>query len=88
MNRIHKISFRLWPPYTETIAEKASLARVSANQYARIATMAAADGGLLNLSERLQRISDELIRLRKDVNELRQDFRDAIIVDQGGNAVD
>lgn len=80
---VEKITFRLFPPYTERIAEQASLARVNPNQLARIATMAAADGGLLNLSERLQRIENELIRLRKD-------FNDAVIVDsvQEGNAFD
>lgn len=71
---ISKITFRLFPPYTERIVEQASLARVNPNQLARIATMAAADGGLLNMSERLQRIEDELIRLRRDFNQ-------AIIVD-------
>lgn len=71
---IQKITFRLFPPYTERIVEQASLARVNPNQLARIATMAAADGGLLNMNERLQRIEDELIRLRRDFNQ-------AIVVD-------
>lgn len=31
--------------------------------------MAVADGGLLDLSNRLQRIEDELLRLRRDFNE-------------------
>ncbi len=66
---VEKISFRLFPPYTERIVEQATLAKVNPNQLARIATMAAADGGLLNLSERLQRIEDELIRLRRDFNQ-------------------
>ena len=41
---ISKITFRLFPPYTERIVEQASLARVNPNQLARIATMAAAEG--------------------------------------------
>lgn len=66
---IDKITFRLFPPYTERIAEQAKVARLNPNQFARVATMAVADGGLLDLSNRLQRIEDELIRLRRDFND-------------------
>ena len=65
---IEKITFRLWPPYTAWVSEQARLARLKPNQFARMATMAAADGGLLDLSGRLTRIEDELLRLRKDFN--------------------
>ena len=63
-----KITFRLWPPYTDKIREVAKAARLKPNQLARIATISVTDGGLLNLSERLGRIEDELIRLRQDFN--------------------
>ena len=66
---IEKITFRLWPPYTAWVSEQARLARLKPNQFARVATMAAADGGLLDLSGRLGRIEDELLRLRKDFND-------------------
>lgn len=65
---VEKISFRLFPPYTEKVACQALNAKVNPNQFARIATMAVADGGLLDLSTRMQRIEDELIRLRRDFN--------------------
>ncbi len=66
---IDKITFRLFPPYTARIAEQARVAKLNPNQFARVATMAVADGGLLDLSNRLQRIEDELIRLRRDFND-------------------
>lgn len=68
-SEIDKITFRLFPPYTERIAEQARVAKLNPNQFARVATMAVADGGLLDLSNRLQRIEDELLRLRRDFNE-------------------
>ena len=61
-----KITFRLFPPYTERVAEQAAASKIKVNQFARIATMAMADGGLLNLSERMQRVEDEIIHLRLD----------------------
>jgi len=67
-SEVEKITFRLWPPYTARVAEQAHAARLKPNQFARLATMSIADGGLLNLSDRLSRIEDELIRLRKDFN--------------------
>ena len=66
---IEKITFRLWPPYTAWVSEQARLARLKPNQFARVATMAAADGGLLDLSGRLTRIEEELLRLREDFNQ-------------------
>lgn len=67
-NEVEKITFRLWPPYTERVAEQARAARLKPNQFARLATMSIADSGLLSLSIQLGRIEDELIRLRKDFN--------------------
>ena len=63
-----KITFRLWPPYTKRIQEMAEAARLKPNQFARLATISVADGGLLNVAARMERIEDELIRLRKDFN--------------------
>lgn len=61
-----KITFRIWPPYTDKILDVARAARLSPNQFARLATMSAADEGLINVAARLQRIEDELVRLRND----------------------
>ena len=63
-----KITFRLWPPYTERVMEMAEAAKLKPNQFARLATISIADGGLLNVAQRMERIEDELIRLRKDFN--------------------
>lgn len=63
-----KITFRLWPPYTERIQKMADAAKLKPNQFARLATISVADGGLLNVAARMERIEDELIRLRKDFN--------------------
>jgi hypothetical protein len=46
----------------------AEAARLKPNQFARLATISVADGGLLNVAARMERIEDELIRLRKDFN--------------------
>ena len=61
-----KITFRLWPPYTDRIKAMADAARLKPNQFARLATISVADGGLLNVAARMERIEDELIRLRQD----------------------
>lgn len=61
------VVFRLWPPYSALLEEKAKAARMKVNDYARVATMSAADAGLLDLTERMKRFEAELIRLRKDV---------------------
>ena len=63
-----KITFRLWPPYTDRIQEMADAARLKPNQFARLATISVADGGLLNVAARMERIENELVRLRKDFN--------------------
>ena len=63
-----KITFRLWPPYTEKIQKMAEAARLKPNQFARLAAISVADGGLLNVAARMERIEGELIRLRKDFN--------------------
>ena len=65
-----KISFRLWPPYTERITQMAEAARLKPNQFARMATMAVVDNGLLDINNRLKCIEEVLIRLRMDVNQL------------------
>jgi hypothetical protein len=66
---VTQLSFRLWAPYSEWVSEQAKAAGIKPTQLARLATMAMVDSGLLSQSERLQRIEDELIRLRKDFNE-------------------
>ena len=62
-----KITFRLWPPYTEKIQQMADAARLKPNQFARLAVISVADGGLLNTAARMERIGDELVRLREDL---------------------
>ena len=66
---VDKVTFRLFAPYDSLVAKQAQAARMKPNQFARIATMCVADGQLLNLSERMGRIEDELIRLRRDFND-------------------
>jgi hypothetical protein len=68
ITEVEKITFRLWPPYTERVAKLAEQARLNPNQVARLAIMAMADGGLLDLSGRLNRIEETLIRFRHDFN--------------------
>ena len=65
-----KITFRLWPPYSKRISEMAQAARLKPNQFARMATMAVADNGLLDLNNRLKCIEEVLIRLRMDFNRM------------------
>jgi multidrug resistance efflux pump len=67
--QVEKLTFRLWPPYTEKVFRSAQAVGISPNQFGRVATMTVADQGLLELPERLARIENELIRLRKDFNE-------------------
>lgn len=62
-----KITFRLWPPYTEKIQQMADAARLKPNQFARLAAISVADGGLLNMAARMERIEGELVRLRQDL---------------------
>jgi hypothetical protein len=65
---VEKITFRLWPPYTERIARLAEQARLNPNQVARLATMAMADGDLLDVAGKLSRIEETLIRLRMELD--------------------
>ena len=71
--QVEKLSFRLWPPYTDKVYQIAQAIGITPNQFGRVATMTVADQGLLELPERLARIEDELIRLRKDFNEAVRD---------------
>ena len=64
-----KLTFRLWSPYSDKVLRKAKSAGLSPNQFGRLATMAMADSELLQLSERMGRIENEMIRLRKDFND-------------------
>ncbi len=73
--QVEKISFRLWPPYTERITKMAEAARMKPNQFARMATMAVADNGLLDLNNRLKCIEEVLIRLRMDINRMMEQER-------------
>lgn len=61
------VVFRLWPPYSVLLEEKAKAAKMKVNDFARVATMSVTDAGLLDLNERMKRFETELIRLRKDV---------------------
>jgi hypothetical protein len=64
---VDKITFRLFPPYTEKVASLAAQARLSPNQFARMATMAMTDGELLNLRVMLGRLELEIRELRRDL---------------------
>ena len=66
---VEKISFRLFPPYTERVATIARTSQLSPNQLARIATMSMADNGLLNLSERMCGVERELRKLRLQMSD-------------------
>ena len=66
---VAQLSFRLWPPYSLMVARQAAAAGMKPTQFARLATMAMVDSGLLSLAKRLGRVEDELIRLRKDFND-------------------
>ena len=64
-----KLTFRLWSPYNERVLFKAKSAGLTPNQFGRLATMAMADNELLQVSERMARLENEMIRLRKDFND-------------------
>ena len=66
---VTQLSFRLWPPYSQMVVRQAAAAGMRPTQFARLATMAMVDSGLLSLAKRLGRVEDELIRLRKDFND-------------------
>ncbi|MCA9139391.1 MAG: hypothetical protein KDB00_21600 [Planctomycetales bacterium] len=63
------IAFRLSRAYAEKLASLAEAANLTPNQISRIATMHMVNNGLLSLSERIEFVSDELIRLRRDFND-------------------
>jgi hypothetical protein len=63
-----KLTFRLWTPYSEKVLEKAVTLGMSPNQFGRLATIAMADHGFLEVRERMARMEEELIRLRRDFN--------------------
>ena len=64
---VEKISFRLFAPYTHRIVQQAALARLTPNQFARLATMAMVDSGLLNVPGKLTRIESDIKRLRQEL---------------------
>ncbi len=64
-----KLTFRLWSPYSDKVLRSAKAAGMSPNQFGRLATMSMADSGLLQITERLGRIENEMIRLRRDFND-------------------
>ena len=66
---IDKITFRVWPPYTKRIMEMAKLSNLKPNQFARIATLAFSDSGILDLNRRMKRLEKELVRFRRDFND-------------------
>lgn len=61
------VSFRLWHPYSYKLTEQASAARMRESEYARLATMLVSDMGLFEMNDRMKRVEDQLIRLRKDL---------------------
>ena len=64
-----KLTFRLWSPYSDKVLQRASAAGLSPNQYGRLATMAMVDAGLLQLADKIGRLENEMIRLRRDFND-------------------
>lgn len=65
-----KLTFRLAPAYAKKVYEAATAAGISPNQFGRVATMAIAENGFLNMSRRLAIVEEELIRLRRDFNDV------------------
>lgn len=64
-----KITFRLFAPYGRKLLEIARAAGIGHNHFARVATMAAVDRDLFGSDEKLRRIEEVLIRLRKEFND-------------------
>ena len=64
-----KLTFRLWSPYSDKVLQRANAVGLSPNQYGRLATMAMADAGLLQIADKLGRLENEMIRLRRDFND-------------------
>ncbi len=75
MQKAEKLTFRIAPRFAERVLEASKSAGVSPNQFGRIATMAAAQTGFLSLSNRLGRVEEELIRLRRDFNDATMEER-------------
>jgi|GEM_PF-5637432 len=69
IQEIHKVSSRLFPPYTKRVAEFINASRATQSEFTRHAIMMAVDGGLLGANERLARIEEQLIWLRKEFSE-------------------
>lgn len=64
-----RLTFRLKAPYQRLVAERAKAVGMSPHQFGKFATMVVADHEMLELKRDLQLIRDELIRIRKDLNE-------------------
>ena len=63
------MNLRLFPPYSIKVADRVKAARTEPTKWGRMAIMSAVDNGLFGLTEKLTRIEDELIRLRRDFND-------------------
>ena len=72
-NEVEKVTFRLWPPYSRWIVERAKAANVQPNQFARMALMAIVDSGMLGLTDRMERLEQVLIDFRRDFNNVVDD---------------
>lgn len=71
--KARQIAFRLAPNYAAKVAEAARAAGISPNQFSRVATMAYTNNSFLDLSARMARIEDELVRIRRDMMEISLD---------------
>ena len=69
-----QLTFRLAPQYAEKVYRMSEAAGISPNQFGRIATMAVANNGFLELSQKMARMEDQLIRFR-------QEFKEVVIED-------
>jgi len=69
LQEIHKVSARLFPPYTKRVAKAINASGVSQSEFTRLAIMMAVDGGLIGANERLARIEEQQIWLRKEFSE-------------------
>ena len=70
LRQAEKLTFRLAPQYAEKVYRMAEEADITPNQLGRIATMAVVNNGFLELSEKMARMEDQLIRLRQDFNDV------------------
>ena len=64
-----KITFRLFAPYGRRLLQIADAAGIGHNHFARVATMAAIDQDLFGNHEKLRRIEEEILRLRREFTE-------------------